>query len=265
MGLNSSGGIINSYNIGTVSKGTESSATYGGISGNGGAVSFTLPTGIYDYSVERFCYTPETGSVTVEKGTGAGTTTVTLAENVKHDLTFDITPADAALTVTHATQGIQTPVSGNIYSLYEGETYSNTIRQPGYVTVKDTVTIGSSDDLITIAMEEGVASWDGVTRTEPDLVDGVYQISDPEHLAWFSDKVNSEIVNASTSAGSRNSILNAILLNDIDLGDYEWTPIGRYGTYSNVNRAGYAGTFDGNDKTVSGLRIFELVKYGLVE
>jgi len=231
---------------------------------SGGVASFTLPAGTYTYSVDKFGYATEIGTVTVEKGPGAVTTTVNLTENTKYDLTFSITPVGVALTVTHATQGVQTPVSGTTYNLYEGETYSYTVRQSGYFTVKDTVTMGGGDDTITITMEVGVASWDGVSRTEAALVDGVYQISDPEHLAWFRDKVNSDlIVSTSGNNGSQvinnstSSTRNVILLNDIDLGGYEWAPIGTYttGNYSATAPVGFAGTFDGNGNTITGLSI----------
>ena len=231
---------------------------------SGGAASFMLPVGNYAYSAEKFGYVSQTGSVTVAKDTGSDPVALTLAENTKRSLTFNVAPDSAAIILTHATQGAQTPVSGSTYSLYEGETYSYTVRLSGYVTVKGTVTVGSDDDIITIELIEGIASWDGVTATEPPLVDGVYQIADGEHLAWFRDKVNSELVlgsgsnSATVANNSTSSKSNAILLYDIDLDGYEWKPIG---TYKNDGASfygvpyGYAGTFDGNCKTISGLSI----------
>jgi len=81
----------------------------------------------------------------------------------------------------------------------------------------------------------------------PELVNGVYEIFTEKQLIWFADFVN---------AG--NTSANAILMNDIVVNEgemtantdsksvYHWSPIG-----NNDNR--YAGTFDGNGKTVSGL------------
>ena len=230
----------------------------------GGVASFSLPMGTYEYSVERFGYLARTGSLTVAKGIGVGIETVVLDQGATRDLTFNVTPNDAAIIVTHPTQGVQTPTSGSTYSLYESETYSYTIRLSGYVTVRDTVAIGSSDITINVVLAEGISSWDGVTATEPPLADGVYQIADGEHLAWFRDKVNSELVigsgsNAATVANnSTSSKLDAVLLNDIDLDGNEWQPIGTYvnnqASYYGVPY-GYAGTFDGNGKTISGLSI----------
>ena len=228
-----------------------------------GETSFTLPAGTYTYSVERFGYITETGAVIIAKRTGAEIETVVLEESQKYDLTFDVTPGAAVVKVTHPTEGLQTAESGTTYNLYRGNTYDYTVRLKGYLTVKDTVTIGDSDDTITIVMEEGIASWDGETATEPDLVEGVYQISDPEHLAWFRDKVNSQLVIGTGGNGSQisnsstSSTIKAILLNDIDLGDHEWAPIGTFtvGSYSATGPYGFAGTFDGNGNTIAGLSI----------
>ncbi len=84
-------------------------------------------------------------------------------------------------------------------------------------------------------------AWDGSTTAEPISIDGIYQISNGEELAWFSDK-------SKTSAD-----INAVLTNDIDLGGQNWTPIGiaanGYVTDS------FTGTFDGQGHTISNLHI----------
>ena len=228
-----------------------------------GVASFALPAGTYDYSAEKFGYATEIGSVIVSIGTGAATETVNLTENAKHEITFDITPTGSTLAVTHATQGVQTPISGTTYNLYEGEEYNYTIRLSGYVSVKAAFTVGNDDETLPIILTPGISSWDGVTKTEPELIGGVYQISDPEHLAWFRDEVNSQLVMGSGGNGSQitnastSSTINAILLNDIDLGGYEWAPIGTFtvGSYSATGPYGFAGTFDGSGNTIEGLSI----------
>ena len=80
--------------------------------------------------------------------------------------------------------------------------------------------------------------WDGTTKTEPTVTDGVYQIGTPEELAWFAAQVND----------GTGAAYNAVLTADIDLNNKEWTPIGNKGKQ-------YNGTFDGADYTVSGLYI----------
>ncbi len=83
-----------------------------------------------------------------------------------------------------------------------------------------------------------------------NVTDGVYEIANAGQLYWFASQVNSGSVSA-----------NAILVNDITVNENvwvngvlssaassfrKWTPVG-----SDTNK--YAGVFDGNGKTVSGL------------
>ena len=80
--------------------------------------------------------------------------------------------------------------------------------------------------------------WDGTTETEPPIVDDVYQIGTAAELAWFRTKVN------------QDNSYNAVLIDDIDLAENEWEPIG---TTSNT----YKGIFNGNHHTITGLKITE--------
>ncbi len=86
---------------------------------------------------------------------------------------------------------------------------------------------------------------------EPTLADGWYEIANTGNLYWFADKVNS----GSTSIKAK--LVADIVVNDSVLdanGDLygadsiytEWTPIG-------TNNYPFAGTFDGQGHTVSGL------------
>lgn len=74
---------------------------------------------------------------------------------------------------------------------------------------------------------------------EPEIADGVYQIKNAGNLFWFAAKVN--------SAGGADP-LNAILVNNIDLNNLAWTPIG-----SSSNP--YTGTFDGNGREIQNLKV----------
>lgn len=86
-----------------------------------------------------------------------------------------------------------------------------------------------------ISFAEG---WDGTTKTEPTKDEnGTYVITNAQELAWFADDAK--------YGSSKNAVLKA----DIDLGDNEWTPIGK----SNYDE--YSGSFDGNGHTVSGLKV----------
>lgn len=81
-------------------------------------------------------------------------------------------------------------------------------------------------------------AWDGKTLTEPLIVDNAYQISSGEELAWFASKVN-----------DKNANLNADLVADIDLGDYDWTPVGK------ATGTPFSGIFNGHGHSVKGLYI----------
>ncbi len=98
--------------------------------------------------------------------------------------------------------------------------------------------IGESESVPTSAV------WDGTEISEPQQVDGVYQIGTGAELAWFAEKVND-----GTAANA-----NAVLTNDIDLGSKEWTPIGNA-----TNQ--YLGCFDGKGYSVSNLTITEGTMY----
>lgn len=91
-----------------------------------------------------------------------------------------------------------------------------------------------------------VPAWDGTTRVEPEKEGEVYQIGTAAELAWFAEHVNSlcETDNGLVRA-------DAVLTADLDLGSQEWTPISRTAYVVNA----YAGTFDGQGHTVSGLKI----------
>lgn len=97
--------------------------------------------------------------------------------------------------------------------------------------------------IVKINMVEAPDAWDGTTMTEPaKKADGNYVISTPAEFAWFADRINNtENANASS----------AVLISDIDLGDYEWTPIG-VDPYT-----AFEGTFTGNGHRIDGLYINE--------
>ena len=86
--------------------------------------------------------------------------------------------------------------------------------------------------------------------------DGVYEIGNAGQLYWFADKVNNDNANF----GSANAILTAdIVVNEGTMsaeseGARVWTPIGNFNSK-------YSGSFDGNNKTVSGLYLNESSKW----
>jgi len=94
-------------------------------------------------------------------------------------------------------------------------------------------------------------AWNGYTLEEPELLSGVYRITSGAELAWYAAKVNGVL------DGTRQTTVSCILLEDVDLGGYDWQPIadGQYLPSNSSNYPYYAGTFDGNFKKISGLKL----------
>ncbi|MDE6330162.1 MAG: hypothetical protein K2L83_05560, partial [Muribaculaceae bacterium] len=135
-----------------------------------------------------------------------------------------------------------TPDAEGIFSGTYGS-YDLVAKTPGYRCFRETYTIADdAEGLQTFVCDLEKASataWDGVTLDEPAVIDGVYQISTGNELAWFAAHVN-----------EGNYTAEAILTADIDLAGYDWTPIG--GT---TLAKSYQGEFNGAGHTVSGLYI----------
>lgn len=90
---------------------------------------------------------------------------------------------------------------------------------------------------------------------EPAQVDGVYQIGTAAELKWFADTVNAEMAKDTGLVE-----LSAVLTADIDLGGEAWTPIASASSY--VVDA-YAGTFDGQGHSITGLNVSGSANQGL--
>ena len=86
-------------------------------------------------------------------------------------------------------------------------------------------------------------------ENRPNCLDGVYQISTADELAWFAS-----LVNGTLTAVEQDTQACAVLENDIDLSGWSWTPIG-----SPV--VPYAGSFDGAGHSVAGLAINSSASY----
>ena len=203
----------------------------------------------YTYTVSKFGYETETGSITVNADVNK---TVTLSELASCTLTFAVTPAEnAKVTVTHPVGGTIKPETDGGYKLYLGETYAYTVAKAGYITVSGSFT-AAKNDTIKVTLTYAGASWDGTTKTKPAQDEsGVYLIDTAAKLAWFADAVN-----------KGDTTISGKLTANINLNDKAWTAIG---TDSNK----FAGTLDGDNYTVSGLvttgLVGELAEGGVVE
>lgn len=205
------------------------------ITGKNGA--YTVAAGTYAYTVSKFGYKTETGSITVSADVNK---TVTLSELASCTLTFAVTPAEnAKVTVTHPVGGTITADGNGAYIVYAGETYAYTVAKADYITVSGSFT-AAKNDTITVTLTYAGAGWDGTTKTAPTQDEsGVYLIDTAAKLAWFADAVN----NGQTTISGK-------LTANINLNGKTWTAIG---TSSNK----FAGTLDGDEAhhyTVSGLK-----------
>ena len=200
------------------------------ITGKNGA--YTVAAGTYAYTVSKFGYKTETGSITVNADVNK---TVTLSELATRTLTFAVIPADAEVTVTHPVGGTITADGNGAYIVYAGETYAYTVAKANYITVSGSFT-AAKNDTIKVTLTYAGAGWDGTTKTAPTQdKGGVYLIDTAAKLAWFADAVN----NGQTTISGK-------LTANINLNGKTWTAIG---TSSNK----FAGTLDGDNYTVSGL------------
>lgn len=163
--------------------------------------------------------------------------TIPLTPYREFDIEVRCNVGGAAVTVL-APDGSQLvpDAAGNYTGTYG--TYTVKAGKAGYRHFASTFTIGDNASGLQVfevsLVEAPAGAWDGVTLTEPRRGEaGVYEIGTGAELAWYA------------AAADRSP--GAVLTADIDLADYDWTPIGR--SYAEP----FAATFTGAGHTVSGL------------
>jgi hypothetical protein len=126
-------------------------------------------------------------------------------------------------------------------------TWDYVVHQAGYLAARGTLTLAEdspAEQTLSVTMGASSANaWDGLTVTEPTKTDGVYQVATGAQLAWVAQRVNSDKVSSSAP-------LKAALTEDIDLADYDWTPIGG-GAAGKV----FYGVFDGQGHKIKNLHV----------
>lgn len=170
----------------------------------------------------------------------------TLSPYKLFDIRLENHTADAETEMKFGETVLEANAETGLYSGTYGM-YDVVARKKGYRCYRNTFNIADDAEglqTFKVEMEQSANCWDGETLTEPASIDGVYQISTGSELAWFANEVNTN---------TRN--LNAVLTADIDLGNYDWTPIGNnMGTY-------FSGTFLGGNHRVRGLYINDNTRY----
>lgn len=155
------------------------------------------------------------------------------------DIRLECNVPDAKITVTFEDKEIE-PNEEGLYTGSFGD-YAVTAVKDGYRCYRHTFTIGDNaqgTQTFNIDMQTLGNGWNGTTLTQPSEENGVYLISNGAELAWLADHVN-----------NGNPVANARLTADIDLGNFEWTPIGM-----SIAKY-YSGTFEGNGYKIDGLYI----------
>ncbi|MCG9967274.1 Ig-like domain-containing protein [Pelotomaculum terephthalicicum JT] len=194
---------------------------------------------------------------TISKTTALETTDTTITVSGVYGGTaysYDFTIAVQANAL--AGIAIQTPPANLLYAA--GETFN-----PAGMVVRATYTNGITAtltaDAYTLSPDTGTAltpadtkitvsyTYEGVTMTAEQAItvsaspapgkdaDDVYELSTADHMLWFANQVNTGLNNA----------IKGKLMNDIDLSEVTWTPIGNSSTKK------YAGAFDGSGRTVT--------------
>ena len=211
------------------------------ITGKNGA--YTVAAGTYAYTVSKYGYKTETGSITVNADVNK---TVTLSELASCTLIFAVTPAEnAKVTVTHPVGGTIKPETDGGYKLYLGETYAYTVTKADYIPVHGSIT-AAEDKTLSFTLTYAGEGWDGTAKTAPTQdKNGVYQIGTAAELAWFADAVN-----------KGDTTISGKLTANINLNGKPWTAFGEY-NYKDEANSGFAGTLDGDRHIVSGLQSTE--------
>lgn len=154
------------------------------------------------------------------------------------DIKVDYDVTDGKVEMSYLGKSVE-PDDNGIYNGSYG-IYSVTTSAPGYRCQRLTFTIPDDAEglqTFTVNPETCDGDWYGTNTKEPVVnEEGYYVISTAAELAWFHDKVNSDEQSA-----------KGIVTDDIDLGDYQWTPMGTTGAKS------FSGEFIGGGHVIRGL------------
>lgn len=146
-------------------------------------------------------------------------------------------------TVTLTFKGKEIAAEDGLYKGTFGE-YAVSAYAPGYRYERQTFTISETAEgtqTFTVPAEKMEVAWDGTTATEPEVNDnGSYVITTPAELQWYANKINNG------TAEDRKS--KAVLANNLDLGNYPFTPIG-------TSSKNFSGVFSGYGHRIDGLYI----------
>ncbi len=202
---------------------------------------YLLEKGNYTYSVEAFGYKDITDRPLNIGDEESKKETVSMEAVEQATVKFEVSASEINSYVIDVTNSYGDTMEAfkqedGTYKLPVDEVYNYTISAENYVTKTESFT-PDKDMTIPVTLEFAGDAWDGKTQTEPNKVGNVYQISNGAELAWFADQANNQ----------EQSSINGKLTANINLNNKEWTGIGLFDKR-------YAGTFDGDGRTISGLK-----------
>lgn len=178
---------------------------------------------------------------------------ITVEQKVYHDVKLAFSDgenpvANVTVSITDPNGNALTPDENGIYQDLTFGDYHMDIAAPGFRRNTASLHLGSADAsavvdgilVKTILLEKGgEGCWDGTSVSEPKTdASGVYQIGTGAELTWFAQTVN---------AGTTG--ISAVLTADIDLGSYDWTPIGS-------QSVSFSGNLDGQNHKITGLYLY---------
>lgn len=198
--------------------------------------------------------------------TVSGATSKTAIELASGEIAFAL---NAGRTGADAVWGQKLGENGDAYPVFGGETiysYKKYASCAADSTFETVYTNDASLDGTVVQDEHDFTDNNGFCNGcgcyEPAVLNnGVYEISNAGQLYWFADKVNNDYTNFKAANAK---LVKDIVVNNITVDENygsctgigtrpEWIPIGQSDTKK------YMGTFDGNNKTISGLYYDEAV------
>ena len=157
------------------------------------------------------------------------------------DISFENIGLESSVTLVADGKEMAREADGHFSVTYGN--YTATIAKPGYRCFRTTFSLEEGDTEQTkviptelVAYEGG---WDGKEMKQPEKNEADrYVITTPAELAWFAQQVN---------GGDQTP--KAVIASDIDLGDFDWTPIG------SGSSCRFAGSVEGYGHRIDGLYV----------
>ena len=236
------GGVCGYNENGTITNCTNTGAVYGTVGSNqvGGVC------GVNNVTITN-CYWLDTAySVGVGRNTSTGTATdveqKTASEFASGEVAYLLNGSSSDSPVWYQNLGEggdPYPVPDSSHGIVYAEQYCDGATTGNY---------SNSKIIIHANYENGFCTLCG-TYQSADLNGDVYEISNAGQLFWFA-----ALVNGTLEGTAQNAAASAVLTTNIDLSDKAWTPIGNASTI-------YNGTFDGQNHTISGMKIENAESY----